>query len=228
LTCDRLCHIVEVVNLVVIRRAVPMEAFVFNYIAEFTYIGIFTFLMLTVFGFPFPEDAVLLLGGVVVSKGITSPFPTLIIALIGVIIGDMILYYIGRKYGRRLVNHRRFGRVLTKRRLRRARVWFKRWGNPLVFFGRHLVGVRAQIFLCSGVFKLHPGRVLAYDTASAAIGVPLMLGLGYVFGNNLPYIKDKVMAAHWAVTLAVAAAVASIAVYTFIRKRRAPSRALTP
>jgi len=197
-----------------------MEAFVLNYISEFTYIGIFTFLMLTVFGFPFPEDAVLLVGGVVVSKGITHPFPTLAIALFGVIAGDMILYYIGRRYGRRLVSHRRLGRVLTKKRLRRARRWFKRWGNPLVFFGRHLVGVRAQIFLCSGVFKLHPGRVLAYDAASAAIGVPLMIGLGYVFGNNLPYIKEKVLAAHWVVTLATTAAVAAIVAYSLIRKRR--------
>jgi len=204
----------------VIRRAGFMEAFVLNYIAEFTYIGIFTFLMLTVFGFPFPEDAVLLVGGVVVSKGITHPVPTLAIALFGVIVGDMILYYIGRRYGRRLVSHRRFGRVLTKRRLRRARRWFKRWGNPLVFFGRHLVGVRAQIFLCSGVFKLHPGRVLAYDAASAAIGVPLMIGLGYVFGNNLPYIRDKVSTGYWVLTVAAFLIVAAWFGLSYYLKRR--------
>lgn len=179
-----------------------MEAFVITYIAQFTYIGILAFLMLTVFGFPFPEDAVLLASGVVISQGVTRLAPTLAIAYFGVLTGDMLLYYIGRKFGVKVVEHRRFGRVLTKDRLVRARRWFDKWGSPLVFFGRHLVGVRAQIFLCSGVFRLHAGRVLAYDALSAFIGVPLMVGLGVLFGNNFPAIKEKVMSGHWAVTTA--------------------------
>ncbi|HEX9860015.1 MAG TPA: DedA family protein [Nitrospirota bacterium] len=180
-----------------------MEAFVITYIAQFTYFGIFAFLMLTVFGFPFPEDAVLLASGVVISQGVTRLAPTLAIAYFGVLAGDMLLYYIGRKFGVKVVEHRRFGRVLTKYRLARARRWFDRWGNPLVFFGRHLVGVRAQIFLCSGVFRLHAGRVFAYDALSAFIGVPLMVGLGVLFGNNFPAIKENVMSGHWYVTGAV-------------------------
>lgn len=195
-----------------------MEAFVLTYITQFTYIGIFAFLMLTVFGFPFPEDAVLLVGGVVVSQGVISLAPTLVISYTGVVIGDMLLYYIGRKYGRRLVSHRRFGRVLTRQRLIRARGWFRKWGNPLVFFGRHLVGVRAQIFLCSGVFRLHPGRVLAYDSASALIGVPLMIGLGYLFGHNLPYLREKVTAGHWALTIAIFTLAAAWLGYSYYRK----------
>lgn len=206
-----------------IRRASFMEAFVLNYIAEFTYIGIFAFLMLTVFGFPFPEDAVLLAGGVVVSRGVIELAPTLVISYTGVLIGDMLLYYIGRRYGRKLVSHRRFGRVLTRQRLRRVRGWFRRWGNPLVFFGRHLVGVRAQIFLCSGIFKLHPGRVLAYDSASALIGVPLMIGLGYIFGHNLPYIRGKIGAWHWALTASAFIIAAAWFGYSYYRGRRAAS-----
>jgi membrane protein DedA with SNARE-associated domain len=156
--------------------------------------------MLTVFGFPFPEDAVLLASGAVVSQGVTHIVPTLSIAYFGVVAGDLILYYIGRRYGRRLVMHSRFGKVLTRERLKRAKGWFHRWGDSLVFFGRHLVGVRAQIFLCAGVFKLSARRVLVYDSLSAFIGVPLMVGLGYFFGKNLPALYKKAAFSHWAFT----------------------------
>lgn len=197
-----------------------MEAFVLTYIAEFTYFGIFTFLMLTVFGFPFPEDAVLLASGVVISQGVIDPVPTLSIAYFGVVTGDMLLYYIGRRFGRDLVFHRRFGRVLTAERLKRAEGWFRKWGNPLVFFGRHLVGVRAQIFLCSGVFRLSARRVFAYDALSALIGVPLMVWLGYVFGSNLPAIKEKVMDGNLALTIAALVLVACWWGVMVYRKRR--------
>lgn len=198
-----------------------MEVFVIQYIAEFTYLGIFTFLMLTVFGFPFPEDAVLLVSGVVISQGVVELVPTLAISYFGVLVGDMLLYYIGRKYGVKIVAHPRFGKVLTKERLERAKRWFHRWGNPLVFFGRHLVGVRAQIFLCSGVFKLSAGRVLAYDSLSAFIGVPLMIGLGYIFGNNLPAIREKVSSGHIALTVAAVAVAGTWWAVSTYRKRNA-------
>ena len=193
-----------------------MEALVHSYIAQFTYMGIFAFLMLTVFGFPFPEDAVLLLSGAVVSSGATRMLPTLYIAYTGVIIGDLILYYMGRKYGRMLVAHPRFGRVLTENRMRRAGKWFHRWGNSLIFFGRHLVGVRAQIFLCAGVFRLPARRVLAYDGLSALIGVPLMVWLGFYFGHRLPEVRERVALWHWvfaALVIVFIAVIWGISVY---------------
>ncbi len=197
-----------------------MESFVLEYIATFTYIGIFAFLMLTVFGFPFPEDAVLLLSGAAAAQGITNVVPTLSVAYSGVIIGDFVLYYIGRRFGRRIVYHEWFGRFLTRKRLRRAKVWFNRWGNMLVFYGRHLIGVRAQVFLCAGVFKLPFKRVVVYDSLSAIISVPLMVGIGYFFGKNLPAIKEKAVTGHLVLTAAALAFAALWAGYHFYGRRK--------
>ncbi len=194
-----------------------MEAFVLHNIATFTYFGIFAFLILTVFGFPFPEDAVLLLSGAVLSRGIIRPMPTLSVAYFGVVTGDMILYFVGRRYGVLVVTHRAFRRILSDARIDRARRWFHKWGNSLVFFGRHLVGVRAQVFLCAGIFRVSAGRVLLYDCLSALIGVPLMIFLGYYFGENFHRLKDTVSFWQWT---AVAAAIAAFAAYFIIRHIR--------
>jgi len=196
-----------------------MEAFALTYMAEFTYVAIFGFLMLAVFGSPLPEDGVLLLSGVVVSRGIVNIFPVLTVSYVGVIIGDLLLYYIGRRLGYGITGKGWFSRVLTERRLERAGRWFDRWGNPLVFFGRHLVGLRAQIFLCAGVFRLPAKRVFLYDALSAAISVPLMVGLGYYFGHNYEALKAKVFAGHWAATIGILLLGAGWAVYRIYRKK---------
>jgi len=198
-----------------------MEEFLLRYLTEFTYAGVFTLLMLTLFGFPFPEDAVLMLSGVLASRGVTKVWPTLAIAYVGVVTGDMILYWVGRKYGRRLVEHKRFGRILTRERLERAERWFDRWGNPLIFFGRHMVGLRAQILLCSGVFRLDALRVLTYDGISAVISVPLMVGIGYYFGHHYEEIRDSVLSYHWTLTGAVAAVALAYLAWS-IHKRSKP------
>ncbi len=195
-----------------------MEVFVLHNITTFTYLGIFAFLMLTVFGFPFPEDAVLLLSGAVLSRGVIRPMPTLYVAYLGVVTGDMILYFIGRRYGVLVVTHRAFRRIVNEARIERARTWFHKWGNSLVFFGRHLVGVRAQVFLCAGIFRVSAGRVLLYDSASALIGVPLMIYLGYCFGENFHWLKDKVVFWQWTAVIIVMAAAGLYFVFRRVRR----------
>ncbi len=198
-----------------------MEAFVIQYITEFTYLGIFAFLMLTVFGFPFPEDAVLLLSGALAAHGVTKVMLTMYIAYVGVVTGDLILYYIGRRFGRKIVYHKHFGKVLTEPRLKRAKVWFNKWGDPLVFFGRHFVGFRAQIFLCAGVLKHSAKRVAFWDSLSAFIGVPVMVGLGYLFGKNLPAIRKTVENTHWALTGAAVLVIAVASAFLVYKKWKA-------
>ncbi len=197
-----------------------MEAFVLHNITTFTYFGIFTFLMLTVFGFPFPEDAVLLLSGAILSRGIIRPMPTLSVAYFGVVTGDMMLYFIGRRYGILVVTHRAFRSILNEARIDRARRWFHKWGNSLVFFGRHLVGVRAQVFLCAGIFRVSAGRVLLYDSISALLGVPFMIFLGYCFGENFHRLKDTVSLWQWTAVIIVMAAAALYFIFRRIRRNR--------
>ena len=196
-----------------------MEAFVLHNITTFTYSGIFLFLMLTVFGFPFPEDGVLLLSGAVVSHGIVRVMPTLCVSYIGVVAGDLILYYIGRRYGILIVTDRRFKKIVNEARMERVGRWFHKWGNSLVFFGRHLIGVRAQVFLCAGIFEISADRVLLYDSLSAMIGVPAMIYLGYFFGSNFHVLKEKVVFWQWTAVLLVIAAAAAFFVFQRLRRK---------
>ncbi len=79
-------------------------------------------------------------------------------------------------------------------------------GVPDGLLRQTFIGVRAQVFLCAGIFKLSARRVILYDSLSAMIGVPLMIYLGYFFGSNFHALKEKVVFWQWTAVLLVVAA----------------------
>jgi membrane protein DedA with SNARE-associated domain len=85
---------------------------------------------------------------------------------------DFLLYSVGKKYGRRIVEHRKFQKVITNDRLGKLEKKFKKWGVLVVFVGRHLLGLRAQIFLVAGVLKMPWEKFLLADGTSAIITSP--------------------------------------------------------
>ena len=112
-------------------------------IQHFTYIGIFCLLILGGVGFPFPEDAVLIMSGLLIAHGVIKLTPAVLIIYPSLLIADFILYSIGRKYGRMVVEHKIFSKIVSPATLSRFEEKFTRWGALMVFLGRHFVGFRA-------------------------------------------------------------------------------------
>ena len=69
---------------------------------------------------------------------------------------------------------------------------FTRWGVLVVFFGRQLLVLRAQIFLVAGVMKMSWRKFLIVDAASALLTITLWGGLGYVGGNSIQTIRKNI------------------------------------
>jgi membrane protein DedA with SNARE-associated domain len=173
-------------------------------VEHFPYIGIFLLLVLGDMGLPFPEDATLILSGFLIVQKVTKPLTTLLVVYSGLLLTDFSLYWVGKKYGRRVVEHKRFRRIISSDRLLRLEEKFKRWGVLVVFFGRHLLGVRAQVFLVAGVMRMPAMKFLMTDAASAILTVTLMVGIGYLGGNSIEVLKkDTARIEHVAVLLFV-------------------------
>jgi len=82
-------------------------------IQHFTYIGSFCLLILGGLGFPLPEDGVLIMSGLLIAHGVIKLAPTLLAIYPSLLIADSILYSIGRKYGRMVVEHKRFSKIVS-------------------------------------------------------------------------------------------------------------------
>jgi membrane protein DedA with SNARE-associated domain len=189
-------------------------------IQHFTYIGIFCLLILGGLGFPFPEDGVLIMSGLLIAQGVIKLGPALLFIYPSLLIADFILYSIGRKYGRMVVEHKRFSKIVSPATLSRLEEKFMRWGALMVFLGRHFVGFRAPIFLISGVMRISRTKFLIADGLSAIITISITLGLGYLGGNSLMILKRDITRIDYILILAIVILVAGWILLRYFRDRR--------
>jgi membrane protein DedA with SNARE-associated domain len=191
-----------------------------TYIEHFHYLGLFLLLILGGVGLPFPEDTTLILCGFLVASRAIKPIPALVVVYVGLLTADLMLHFIGRKYGREIVTHPRFQKLISSERLAELEEKFNQRGVLFILFGRHLVGLRAQIFLVSGVLKMPTFKFLLADGFSSIFSIALMTGVGYLGGNSLAILRrDMTRIEHAAVLVIILLIVA----YGFFRYRKPKS-----
>jgi membrane protein DedA with SNARE-associated domain len=184
------------------------------------YIGIFILLILGEIGLPFPEDATLILSGFLIAQKVTKPLPTVIVVYCGLLLTDFSLYWVGKKYGRKVIEHRRFHRILSAEKLLTLEEKFKKWGIYVVFVGRHFLGIRAQIFLAAGVMRMSPLKFIMADAASAILTMTLMVGIGFLGGNSIEILqKDLKKIEHIGILILVILFTGWM-IYRFFRNRK--------
>ena len=74
---------------------------------------------------PFPEDATLILSGLLVAHEAITPLPTFLTVYAGLLASDFFLYLVGKKYGRMVVEHKKFQKMISSDRLSKLEGKFK-------------------------------------------------------------------------------------------------------
>lgn len=159
---------------------------------RFTYLGMFGLLVAAGLGVPFPEDLTLMLGGYLARLGITALLPTLVVGYVGVVIGDLLIFRVGRRLKSGIYSHRRFARILTPERRRWIENHFEKRGVLTVVIARHLAGLRAPTFLVAGTSNLPTWKFLLADAFSSILTVPAVTYLGYLFAQNLELARHRI------------------------------------
>lgn len=200
-----------------------MLDFYLQYLNHFHYPGLFILLLLCGMGFPIPEDLIIVTGGYLAYLGHIKFVPTLIVLYAGAISGDFCLYWIGRRFGKDILAHRRLTWFFTPHRIKAINHYFHRYGKRTLFFARFLVGLRSTIFLSSGAFKIPFRKVVFLDGAAALLTAPLITFLGYFFGDKLDQLLVWIQRAEHVLVFVVGIAVGIfvVLVYRFIKKKTA-------
>src|SRR4051812_15270492 len=100
----------------------------FEYLTNLTgniaYAIIFGILVACGLGFPLPEDVPLIAAGYLVWDGTLQWLPAILCTLLGVLIGDTILFTFGRKLGYRILEQERVQTLFKPEKIRRTRAYF--------------------------------------------------------------------------------------------------------
>ena len=187
-------------------------------VQHFPYLGLFLLLILGGIGFPFPEDTTLILCGFLISHDVIKLLPSFVVVYAGLLITDFFLYSAGKKYGRSVISTKIFGKFISLERISALEAKFRKRGIIVILLGRHLVGLRAQIFIVAGIMRMPALKFLITDAVTAIFSIALMVGAGYAGGYSLEIIKkDMTHIGHMAIFLFVV----SLVVYLFVRRIRA-------
>lgn len=194
-----------------------MTSYLSYLVEQFPYVGLLALLILGGIGLPFPEDTTLILCGFLIYEGVIRPVPALLLVYAGLLFTDFMIFLAGNKYGHAVVNHPVFRKFVSEQSLGAIERRFAERGVMLIIIGRHLVGLRAQIFLAAGVLKMSPLKFLAADAFSSVITIAVMTGAGYVGGNSLSIVTKNIKRVEHA---AIVLAIASLAVFLLYRALR--------
>jgi membrane protein DedA with SNARE-associated domain len=157
----------------------------------YSYFVMFGILIACGFGFPMPEDIVLITGGILAARGVTDVLTVNVVCMLGVLIGDGTVFFMGRRFGHRIKSFPIIRKVLNEKTDKRVEHIFNKYGKKVIFFARFMPGLRTPIFMTSGIYRVSPWTFLILDGFAALISVPLWIHVGYLFGKNLEDLEKK-------------------------------------
>ncbi len=134
-------------------------------------------------GFPLPEDIPLIAAGYLSWDGTMNLGLAFAVSLVGVAIGDSLLYFFGYRLGGSILENERIQTLFKPKKIRRTKAYFRKYGDKIVFFARFVAGFRAVAFFTAGAMRMGYWRFLMLDMLAAILSVPIWIGIGYALGH---------------------------------------------
>jgi len=174
---------------------------------------------------PVPSDAAVALGAFLTNRGLTTPLGVFAVTWLANLAGAAAVYFVARRYGRRLFATKMGRRLLAPRSLALIEREYLRFGVVGIFVSRFLPGFRAVVPPFAGLVGLSPLRTLLPTGIASAIWYGGITILGTVIGSEWERINRIMTGLNR--TLGIAALVillAGLAWYLLRRRRRQRER----
>jgi len=145
---------------------------------------------------PIPSEIIMPLGGFFVYKGDLNFYILIISGLIGTVVGALPWYFLGM-----LLNEKKISNFIDRRGkfvgislkdLDKSRIWFDKYGVPLVFWGRLIPGIRTLISVPAGIELMPLNKFLIWTSLGSLIWVIFLTSAGYLFGENYEIISSYI------------------------------------
>ncbi len=132
---------------------------------------------------PSPSDTVLVFIGTLVGIGTVNFIPLLLTASLGSIFGFAIMFYLGKYFGERIVQSKRFS-FINEKNMKKPREWLNKYGYYIIMANRFLSGTRGLISFVAGFAEMRPSFTILFAGISAIIWNVILIYVGVLLGSN--------------------------------------------
>jgi membrane-associated protein len=145
------------------------------------------------FAFFLPGDYLLFLTGVFVgTKVVTFTIATVMLYLfLAAVLGSLTGFLFGRYFGSNLEN-RPDRWYFKKKHVESTRDFFEKYGNQALIISRFLPYIRTFAPILAGISRMNYPKYLFLNISGAALWVGILVGGGYYFGVQFPWIINYV------------------------------------
>jgi membrane protein DedA with SNARE-associated domain len=163
-------------------------------------------------GPPIPSGPLLIVAGALANEGGVPALAIAGVAWLACMLGEVILYVVGGRYGRQAMGALCRFSVTPNSSIGKTDKHFERWGAALLILAEFIPGVRTLAPSLAGAEKLSPPSFLLYSALGAALWTAFYLGIGLVFHEQIDrtlalvehYGKATIVVLALAITLYVA------------------------
>lgn len=186
------------------------------------YATVFSILLACGLGLPLPEDIALILGGYLAHAGAANVWVMIGVGYLGIIVGDSIIFYVGRRIGGRVGTKPGgvWSRIVTPEKRAQVQALFGKHGAKLVMLARFLPGLRAVAFFTAGSIGMRYSRFVLFDSIAAIASAPLFVLLGWRFGGELDALIESLKKGQLSAFAFVAVVAAGYGAFRYWKKRR--------
>ena len=158
--------------------------FLISAIADYRYLAMFAILFVSAMGVPLPEEPLLVASGLSVGWGSSSYWLTCGACLLGILSGDLWVYFLGRRGGTWFLQTRLGSLVFSAKRQDSIERLFEKHGLKTVFLGRFIPAVRFGVFFFAGRHRMNIRKFIGLNSIGAMVYAPLWIWLSAVAGER--------------------------------------------
>ena len=167
-------------------------------------------------GFPLNSDFLMISAAFLAGMGVLK-FEWLVgIAILGLLSGDLINYFISRRYGKRILRKWPFRLILPEARVAQAEKYLLTKGVRVLFFVRFMPFVRTVLYFAAGSLQVPARQFFTYDALSTVTYVPILMLLARAASGNFARMIDHFKVAQLVILVSVSLV---IAILIFSRKK---------
>ena len=142
---------------------------------------VFANVLLAQGGIPIPALPILVVAGAFVSQGEIALAPLLLVSVVASLIGDVLWYAAGRRYGYGVLRTLCRVAIEPDSCVKQTETIFERWGAPSLVLAKYVPGFSTVAPPLAGTMRVGLAAFLGYSALAALLWAGLPIALGAVF-----------------------------------------------
>ncbi len=131
------------------------------------------------------EDLTCLTAGTLVSQGKMSFLLAVFACSFGIFIGDILLFWTGRIFGRKALKIKFIARMFSENAILKSSLLLEKYGMLAVLLSRFTPGLRLPLYLMTGILKTNFWKFTIFFLVATILWTPIIVGVPAFFGKEI-------------------------------------------